>query len=262
MKNNDISSRVEAAAIPRNLGGWCNGHSKNKAERFNEELNLYLNAIAHEFRSPLVSVQGYAALLVEEYGDLLPAEGKQYLDRIFANLRQADDILIDLSRFARTLVPESEFEYVAANEIVEAALEPLVRQLKQDRIELIVQPGLPRIFCHVRAMIQVFTNLLSNATKYLKENAPGQIEIGYLGDEIFHKFYVKDNGVGMLPKERNKVFLLFSRLGNKKRVSGSGLGLAIVKRIIEGHGGEVWVDARRHKGATFYFTLPKKPSSF
>ncbi len=107
-------------------------------------------------------------------------------------------------------------------------------------------------------MIQVFTNLISNAFKYSHANKENRIELGYIDGELFHKFYVKDNGVGMRLKDRDKVFQPFCRLEEKKNVSGSGLGLTIVKRIIEGHGGEIWLDPRLNQGITVYFTLPKQ----
>ncbi|MFQ5825517.1 MAG: ATP-binding protein [bacterium] len=221
-----------------------------------QDLNVYLQTIVHELKSPLVSVQGFASLLFEEYGSNLPREGKRYLERIFFNLKKAEDMLSDLSEFAQVIIDEADFKMVAVDEIIEVAKEPFLFELKERRLRLVVHSNLPDIYCDANAMIQVFTNLISNAIKYSREDSE-VIEIGYACDEIFHKFFVKDYGIGISAKDRNKVFHFFSRLGNKKGVSGSGLGLAIVKRIIEGHGGEIWVDSKIYKGSTFYFTLPK-----
>jgi len=233
---------------------------KKKASNKDKDFNLYLHTIVHELKNPLVSIQGFTSLLFEEYGKNLPKEGKKYLERIFFNLSKVESLLLDLSKFARVSIDESDFEMISANEIIEVAKEPVILQLKKKQITLVIQSELPDLYCDANAMIQVFSNLISNAIKYSHDHRPGNIEIGYIADEIFHKLFIKDNGVGIRSKDRNKVFLLFSRLDNKEGVSGSGLGLTIVKRIIEGHGGEIWVDSRLNKGATFYFTLPKENS--
>lgn len=164
--------------------------------------------------------------------------------------------MADLAEFAQVIIDEADFKMVSVAEIIEVAKEPFLFGLKEKRLRLIVHDNLPDIYCDANAMTQVFTNLLSNAIKYSRKDSD-KIEIGYFRDEIFHKFFVKDYGIGIKVNDRNKVFHLFSRLGNKKGVSGTGLGLAIVKRIIEGHGGEIWVDSKINKGSTFYFTLPK-----
>lgn len=230
--------------------------SKHPNEK-SQELTLHLRAISHEFKNPLTTIEGFASLLDEEYGNLLPQGAKHYLDRIFFNLKRAQNLLEDLSELAGITIEEENFEHVSSHELVEAAVEPFLFIIKKQAITLSIQDDLPHIYCDVKAMIQVFTNLISNAIKYSRPGKPNRIEIGYEGDEIFHKFYVKDQGIGIAEKDRNKVFVLFSRLRRKREVAGSGIGLAIVKRIIEGHGGEIWVDSRLNKGSTFFFTLPK-----
>lgn len=219
----------------------------------NEELHI----IAHEIRNPLVSVRGYASLLQDRFGQELPAEGREYLARIETNLKRLDVLLTDITRLAKISIDEENFTLARTTELVEAALESHVIGLHQNNLELIVDPDLPELYCDANSMVVVFSNLIGNAIKYSREKKKGKIQIGYLDDEIFHKFFVKDEGVGFRASDRNKVFMLFSRLMNKRNVGGTGLGLTIVKQIIEGHGGEIWVESRQNHGATFYFTLPK-----
>ncbi|MFQ5771244.1 MAG: ATP-binding protein [bacterium] len=223
----------------------------------NEQFNIYLHTIVHELRSPLVSIQGFITLLAEDFSNNLPTEGTRYLERIFSNLSRVENLLTDITKLAKVSINEKDFVKISAREIIVAALESFEMSLNHKGIDIIIQPGFPEVFCDSKAMIQVYTNLISNAIKYARENKGGKIEIGYSTEELFHKFYVKDNGVGIRVKDRNKVFGLFSRLQNKKDVNGSGLGLSIVKQIIEGHGGEVWVVSRINQGTTIYFTLPK-----
>ncbi len=107
---------------------------------------------------------------------------------------------------------------------------------------------------------QVFENLLVNAIKFTAGAKDPKIEIGYedMGDS--HKFYVRDNGIGIDPKHHRKIFEMFHRLKEIQDEEGTGLGLTIVDRIVNSHGGKVWVESEKDKGATFYFILPKKPA--
>ncbi len=222
-----------------------------------ETLNLYLRTIAHELRNPLVSVQGFATLLAEKYARNLPGEGKKYLERILANLSRVDYLLNDLNKLAAVSVCEQDFVKVSSLQLIRDVLDTFALQIQQNEIEVRVGSHLPDIYCDVTAISVVFSNLIANAIKYSRERTQARIEVGYLDDELFHKFFVRDNGVGFRAKDRNKVFLIFSRLRNKRNVDGSGLGLSIVKQLVEGHGGQVWVESRKYKGATFFFTLPK-----
>lgn len=225
--------------------------------RKQNDLNLYLHIIAHEIRSPFVSIQGYCSLLNDKFKGHLPEEGQEYLERISVNLKQVDSLLADITRWAKVSIEENEFEKVPTKELILAASESHIIHMRQKRVTLDIQPDLPELYCDRNSMILAFSNLIGNAVKYSRERVGGAIQIGYLGDEIFHKFFIKDNGVGFRASERSKVFVLFNRLFNKRNVTGSGLGLSIVKQIIEAHGGEVWVESRKSQGSTFFITLPK-----
>ena len=229
---------------------------KNKKTK-TEDFNLYLHLVAHEIRNPLVSIQGYTALLQEKYIEHLPPDGKEYLLRIAANLKRAETLLADITQLAEVSINESSFEKISAGELIDNALESHLLNIKKKKLQLTIQSNLPELFCDRNMMVLVFSNLIGNAIKYASDTREGIIDIGYIGDEIFHKFFVKDTGVGFKAVDRNKVFHLFSRLRNKRNVSGTGLGLSIVKQIIEGHGGEIWVESRKNRGTTFFFTLPK-----
>ncbi len=222
-----------------------------------DSLNLYLHIIAHEIRSPFVSIQGYCSLLNEKFRSYLPQEGQEYLERISVNLKHVDSLLTDITRWAKVAIEEAEFTKVPCHKIIAAAAESHVINMRQKGIDLKVHSNLPELYCDQNSMVLAFSNLIGNAVKYSRERVGGTIQIGYLSDEIFHKFFIKDNGVGFRASDRGNVFLLFNRLLNKPNVSGSGLGLSIVKQIIEAHGGEVWVESRKYQGSTFFLTLPK-----
>ena len=134
-------------------------------------------------------------------------------------------------------------------------------QYPVDASSIEIAENLSPAYGHRGSIQHVFTNLISNALKYRRERVQPKIEIGCLEDEIFLKFYVKDNGIGIPREAQKKIFNMFVRVGHKKRVHGSGLGLYIVRRIIQAHGGEIWVRSRKGVGSTFYFTLPKPPKA-
>jgi signal transduction histidine kinase len=222
-----------------------------------DDLSLYLHTIAHELKTPIIAIQGFAALLTEKYAEQLPHEGQTYLQRIDSNVKRAESLLQDIAKLAKISVDDTKFQKVGVDDIVRSAIDSLTFHLREKEIELTLQDTMPVLFCDPDAMSLVFTNLIGNAIKYSRPGRKSQIAIGYSDDELFYKFFIKDNGIGFRASDRNRIFVLFKRLKNKPDVGGSGVGLSIVKKIIESHGGEVWVVSRLNHGATFYFTLPK-----
>jgi len=223
-----------------------------------EELQSYLYTVAHELKTPIISMRGYTMLLQEFYLANLNGEIRNYLERIVTNLDQMDDLIINLIDYTRIDVNADECEQVNTIELLHEALEELEFLIHQKNYEITISPDLPTVFSKRNLMLRVFTNLLNNAIKYSKDSEHPVIEVGYAPGEIFHKFYVKDNGVGIAHSDLDKIFQIFGRLKNKKNAKGCGLGLVITKRIIEKHGGEIWVESSRGKGSTFFFTLPRR----
>ncbi len=224
----------------------------------NAEIQQYLYTVSHELKTPISSMRGYSILLQDFHLNDMNPEILAYLQKIANNLDQMDQMIDNLLDYTRIEVTQEECEEVDCEELIHDALDELNYLLQQNQYELTIAPNLPTIFCKRSLMVRVFTNLLSNAIKYSKNNELPRIEVGYIPDEIFHKFYVKDNGVGIAPADKEKIFQIFGRLNNKKEAKGNGLGLIISKRIIEKHGGEIWVESVRGKGSTFFFTLPRR----
>jgi signal transduction histidine kinase len=144
-------------------------------------------------------------------------------------------------------------------DIVNEVAAELQASFKEKGIEVIVTNDLPTIQCDRERIAQVFQNLLTNAIKYMGDTKNPTIEIGYDDNGNFHRFYVRDSGIGIDPKYHQKIFKMFRRSKEVGGAEGTGLGLAIVEKIVKSHGGKAWVESEKGKGATFYFTLPKKP---
>ncbi|MBI2876987.1 MAG: HAMP domain-containing protein [Candidatus Tectomicrobia bacterium] len=228
-----------------------------------KELEGYIYTISHDLRSPLCSIQGYASLLAKEYQAALGEEGRRYLERIRGNVRQMEELIEGLLELSRAGRMSASLTYESSGRILKEVQEELSYQLEQEKARLVIGPGLPLIYCDRRAIHQVFANLIGNALSAVKERPCPTIEVGILknGSSGCH-FYVRDNGVGIDRVDHQRIFepfqSLFAQAGKREgREERKGLGLAIVKRIIQAHGGEIWVESEPDRGAAFHFTLPE-----
>ena len=221
----------------------------------NQELESFVYTISHDLRAPLVSLDGFSSLLKRESQNQLDEQGQHYLDRIRANVAHMNTLiteLLELSRIGRVVGPEEEIDVgVLLREIEEG----LVLKLEQEGVEFIVQQPLPAVRGDRGRIRQVFANLIENAVKFRSLERRLRIEVGCEEEKGFYRFHVGDNGIGILPQYQEQIFEPFRQLDSG--IEGVGMGLALVKRIVEHHGGRVWVESEVGKGATFYFTIPR-----
>src|SRR5258706_8434096 len=162
------------------------------------------------------------------------------------------DELLELSRVGRLINPPSDVPF---GDLVSEAVELAQGQLTERQVQVEVEADLPTVKVDRIRTIEVMQNLIVNAVKFMGEQKNPKIEIGMQIKNERQTFFVRDNGVGIAPEYHNKVFGLFDKLDAKS--DGTGIGLALVKRIVEGHGGTIWVESEIGKGATFFFTLEK-----
>jgi len=163
--------------------------------------------------------------------------------------------LLNLSRIGRLTEAKMEFPF---HQLVQESLDSCRLQIEARGIEVHVQSDLPVVYGERRRIGQVIDNLLSNAVKYIgKDNPSPRIEIGCLEQDGRPVYFVRDNGIGIERRYHDKIFQIFERLPAAKHVGdGTGIGLTIVKRIVEWHGGKVWLDSEIGQGTAFFFTLP------
>ncbi|WP_185244405.1 sensor histidine kinase [Citrifermentans bremense] len=217
------------------------------------EQESFSYSVSHDLRGPLRHINSYTAIIEEEFGDELPKEAKQYMDRIRNSSRIMGDLiddLLELSRIGRSELRKvpvnlSELARVIGNELLES--EPARRG------ELVVEPGLQAHGDRV-LLGQLLENLLGNAWKYSRGRDLARIEVGKSSSGERDLFFVRDNGVGFDMAYQDKLFGPFQRLHGSE-FEGTGIGLATVKRIVERHGGSVWAQGEIDAGATIYFTL-------
>ncbi|MGC8492033.1 MAG: ATP-binding protein [Syntrophobacteraceae bacterium] len=225
----------------------------------NTELESFVYTISHDLKTPIVTIGGFIGALREDFGAAIPKEAESYLDYMSGAGRKMEaliDDLLELSRIGRMVAKRTTLPF---GEIVEEAVETLRPNIEGRGIRINVQENLPRAYCEKNRMVQVMYNLINNAVKYMGEdNKSPCIEIGAQKQNERCVFFVRDNGIGIEKRFFEKIFRIFERLPSARKKEGTGVGLAIVKRIIEHHGGRIWLDSELGRGTTFFFTIGEK----
>jgi PAS domain S-box-containing protein len=232
--------------------------AEEELQRINKELNNFVDVVSHDLKNPIMSIQGFCFLLSEQFGEQLGEKGRRYVQQLQSSAEQMERLVLDLLELSRAGRIVSTFEDVSAQAIVQTVVQSLEDRMNAKGIELFIKEDLPTVYCDAGRLRQVFENLLCNAVKFVGEAQRPVIEIGCKDVEGAHQFYVRDNGVGIVPENHRKIFEMFSRLEETGEREGTGLGLAIVERIVQSHGGKVWVESEKGLGAKFCFTLPKQ----
>jgi light-regulated signal transduction histidine kinase (bacteriophytochrome) len=226
----------------------------------NKELEAFAYSVSHDLRSPLRAIDGFSQILLKEYLHALPEKPQHYLQMVCDNARKMGRLIDDLLRFSRSNHQSAQLQTLAPKKIVQQCLDELQPEREGRKIE--IQLGdLPECWGDGNLLKQVWLNLLGNALKYTRKRDPAHIEVGSETRDGENVYFVRDNGVGFDMQYANKLFGVFQRLHPAEEYEGTGIGLALAQRIIHRHGGRIWADAKVDQGATFYFTLGRKPSN-
>jgi PAS domain S-box-containing protein len=223
-------------------------------EAANKELEAFSYSVSHDLRAPLRAINGFAGIVLEDYGPQLPKEGRDYLERVRNGGKRMGELIDDLLTFARLSRQALGRQRVDMAQLVHEALQEMNLPASGRPIEIRVAE-LPSSDGDRVLLKQVWVNLLSNAVKYSRVRTPAVIEVGSMQDNGECVYFVRDNGVGFDMQYANKLFGVFQRLHRAEDFEGTGVGLAIVQRVIHRHGGRVWAMAEPDRGATFYFSL-------
>lgn len=221
------------------------------------DLEAFSYSVSHDLRTPLLTIDGFARMVLEDYSAKLDDEGRRMLATICTNSQNMGQLIDDLLTFAGLGRQEMRPVAIDMEKLASLVFDEL-KALEAGRTIKFTVESLP-VICGDPAMIrQVFVNLISNAIKFTKSREPAVVEIGSRAEENENVYFVKDNGIGFDMTYADKLFGVFQRLHMDEQFGGTGVGLAFVKRIIDRHGGRVWAEGQLDKGATVYFTLPRK----
>lgn len=222
-------------------------------ENKNAELERFTYTVSHDLKSPLITIKGFLGFLERD-------ASSRNLGRLRSDIKRIADAtdkmqallndLLELSRIGRLVNPPQSVPF---HEIVNEALEIVHGRLRENKVQVIVQKNLPAVYGDRQRLVEAMQNLIDNAAKFIGKDP--RVEIGQEGFEGGKPvFFVRDNGIGIDPVHHDRIFGLFNKLDTASE--GTGIGLSLVKRIVEVHGGRIWVRSEAGKGATFYFTLP------
>ncbi|MEM6264616.1 MAG: tetratricopeptide repeat protein [Bacteroidota bacterium] len=227
-----------------------------RLQRINSDLEQFAYAASHDLKEPLRTIRSYLQLFSKRFETGVPDEGQEFLDFVYDGATRMDGMLSDLLKYSRTGRDDIPHKPVDLNEVLDAVKRNLHNQLKRSQAELTVE-SLPQIEGLEIEMVQLFQNLVSNGIKFQPKDQQAHITISSVEDEMRYTIAVADNGIGINPKYKEKVFLLFHRLGTRDTYQGTGIGLSICQKIVHNHGGEIWFESEEGKGTTFYLSLPK-----
>lgn len=246
----DISERREAETRQKEYA--------EDLERKNIELEQFSYVVSHDLQEPLRTVSGFVELLKRHYKNETDENVIKYINYITDasdRMRRLVQDLLDYSRLGR----ERILEPIDCNKLVQEVLSDLEMAVQESRAVINIHP-LPVISGYATEMKQLFQNLLSNSLKFRKRGEPPVIIISVIPREDYWQFSITDNGIGIDDKYSDRIFVIFQRLHTKNEYEGTGIGLAHCRKIAELHNGKIWVDSKPGEGATFNFTIKKRPT--
>jgi light-regulated signal transduction histidine kinase (bacteriophytochrome) len=224
--------------------------------RSNAELEQFAYVASHDLQEPLRMISSYMQLLKRRYQGKLDKDADEFIAFAVDGAARMQNLINDLLTFSRVGTRGRPMGLSSCEKVLEEALINLQVTVEESKA-IITHDPLPTVFCDQPQLVQVFQNLIGNSIKFRGQQAP-QIHISAKREESEWIFSVCDNGIGLDPKFGERIFEIFQRLHSRTAYPGTGIGLAICKRIVQRHGGRIWVESNPGEGATFYFTLPVK----
>jgi PAS domain S-box-containing protein len=234
--------------------------TEDELRRANEDLQQFAYSASHDLQEPIRNVTVYSEIVAKRYHNLLDADGRQFLGFLVEGGRRLAKLIDDLLAYTRAGVIEAgDLTPKDSSAALQDAISSLSEAIRESGAT-VTQDLLPVVYMGEAHLQQVFQNLIGNALKYRKEEAP-RIHVSVRRNGSAWCFSVQDNGIGIDPQYKEKIFGVFKRLHRDPKYSGTGIGLAICQRVVELYGGRIWVESEIGKGATFFFTIPERVPS-
>ena len=242
----DITERKKAEDELRKLAA--------ELERSNSDLQQFAYAASHDLQEPLRTISGFVKLIEKRYKGKLDEKADEFIDYTVDGVKRMQILIKDLLEYSQVGTKGKKFAQTNCSVTLEEAIHSLRSVIEENGVEL-TYDLLPTVTGDASQLSRLFQNLIGNAIKF-RSDKPLKIRISadHKGDEWV--FSVKDNGIGIDPKFAERIFVIFRRLHTKEEYEGTGIGLALCKKIVERHGGRIWVESEPGNGSTFYFTIP------
>jgi PAS domain S-box-containing protein len=263
---NQLAIVIQQAQLRQQLQRYAEELEQRVAERTaqleetNQELEAFTYSVSHDLRAPLRTIQGFAQALLEDCGEQLEGFCRSYIDSIIDDAVQMNTLISDLLNYSRLTRTQINLQPTGLDEVVEEALKQLTAQIQEKQTQINITAPLPQVMAHRSILIQIVTNLISNAIKFVEPNTQPQIDIfseeQYQNNQRWTRLWIVDNGIGIAPEHQERIFRVFERLHGAETYAGTGIGLAIVRKGLERMGGQVGVESQLGQGSRFWIMLP------
>lgn len=245
----DISDRLRAEEAL--------GEKATALERSNQELEQFAYVASHDLREPLRMVTSYMSLLERRYAERLGEDAREFIGYAREGALRMDRLILDLLEYSRVGRTGGGMGPLSGADVVTRAVANLAIAIDEAQAEVQIPDQFPQLHGHQEELTRLFQNIIGNAIKYRRDGEHPLVRVTCEQREDAYLFAISDNGIGIAPEYAERVFQIFQRLHTRDQYEGTGIGLAICKKIVERHGGRLWLASAPSEGSTFFFTLPR-----
>jgi light-regulated signal transduction histidine kinase (bacteriophytochrome) len=250
---------LEAEIVERKKAADAILRTSEELKRSNDDLQRFAYVASHDLQEPLRTISSFLQLIEKRNRDLLDAESREFMSFVVSGADRLQTMINNLLEYSRLDSRGTPFVEVESADILRKVIDDFGSEIERAGA-VITFDGLPTVTADSNQLFRLFQNLVSNALKF-RGPEPPRIHVSSRREEGSWVFSVRDNGIGIDPKYKDRIFVIFQRLHTMDTYAGTGIGLSICKRIVERHGGRIWVESEPGNGSTFFFTIPSKEAN-